>query len=110
MEDGAMAVVRLDFDRRHDRGYDALPSRKRVGHHLLFVVEDSIETVVRHLRRQRFDVEVRRDGDGRCTIAAVHSIVPTSAVMEQVTEFFEDIARDHSGEYVGWVVVAEGGE
>ncbi len=105
-----MAVVRLVFDRPHDRGGDVLPSRKRIGHHLLFATEDSVETVVRRLRRQRFDVEVRRNEDGRCTITAVHSIAPTSAVMEQVTEFFEDFVREHAAEYGGWVVIAEGGE
>lgn len=102
-----MAVVRLVFDRPHDRG-DVLPSRKRIGHHLLFATEDSIEAAVLQLQRQRFDVEVRRNEDGRCTIMAAHLITPASAVMEQVTEFFEDLAREHAGEYAGWSVLSEG--
>jgi hypothetical protein len=101
-----MAVVRPVFDRPHDRG-GVLPSRKRIGHHLLFANDDSIETVVRQLQRQRFDVEVRRNEDGRCTIVAGHLMTPDSAVMEQVTEFFEDLAREHAGEYAGWTVLSE---
>jgi hypothetical protein len=101
-----MAVVRPVFDRPHDRG-GVSPARRRIGHHLLFASDDSIETVVRQLQRQRFDVEVWRNEDGRCTIVAAHLMTPESAVMELVTEFFEALARDHAGEYAGWIVSSE---
>lgn len=35
-------------------------------------------------------------------------MTPDSAVMEQVTEFFEDLAREHAGDYAGWIVLSEG--
>jgi hypothetical protein len=104
MEDDAMAVVRLVFDRLDDRG---LASRKRIGHRLLFADEGPVETAARQLQRQRFDVEVRRNEHGRCTIVAAHAIAPTSVVMDQVTEFFEDLAQEHAAEYGGWVVLAD---
>lgn len=102
-----MAVIRPVFDRPRDRG-GVLPSRRRIGHHLLFADDDSIETVVRQLQQQRFDVEVQRTEDGRCSIVATHLMTPDSAVMEQVTEFFEDLASDHAGEYAGWIVLSTG--
>jgi hypothetical protein len=107
MEDDAMAVVRLVFDRQNDRDDGGLTSRKRIGHRLLFADNGPVETAARQLQRQRFDVEVRRYEDGRCTIVAAHAIAPTSAVMDQVTEFFEDLAQEHAAEYGGWVVLAE---
>jgi hypothetical protein len=39
---------------------------------------------------------------------ATHLMTPDSAVMEQVTEFFEDLASDHAGEYAGWIVLSTG--
>jgi hypothetical protein len=38
---------------------------------------------------------------------ATHHIAPTSAAMDQVAEFFEDLAREHGGAYDGWVVIAD---
>jgi hypothetical protein len=101
-----MVVVRPVFDRVRDRG-GVLPSRERVGH-LLFAAEASIETVVGQLQQQRFDVEVRGNEDGRRTVIAAHVMTPSSAAMEQVTEFFEDLAREHAGEYAGWFVLERG--
>jgi hypothetical protein len=97
-----MTVIRLVFDRSQDDGEP--PARQRIGHHLVFANENSIGTAVGQLRSQRFEVEVWRK-DSLCTIVAAQLIAPASVVMEQVTEFFEDFARDHSGEYRGWVVM-----
>jgi hypothetical protein len=101
-----MGVVRLVFDRSRDNG-GALPSRSRIVHHLLFADEASVEKVTRQLQQHRFDVTTRRGDDGGCTVLATHHIAPTSAAMDQVAEFFEDLAREHGGAYDGWVVIAD---
>ena len=102
-----MGVVRVVFDRSRD-GSGAVPPRSRIVHHLLFADEAPVEKATRQLRQHRFHVTTRRSDDGSCTVLATHRIAPTSAVMDQVAEFFEDLAREHCGAYDGWVVVADG--
>lgn len=96
-----MSIVRLAIDRLRNFGDDPAPPT-RVNHYLLFSDQPSADAAALRLRQRRFDVEVTRADDGCCTILAGHSVIPSRAAMEQVTEYLEDLAAECGGEYDGW--------
>jgi len=95
-----MGIVRLIFDRLRDAG-DA-PPPTLIKHYFLFADQPSADLAAQHLRQRRFDVELRKDEDGACTILAGHAVVLSTSAIEHVTEFLEDLAAEHGGEYDGW--------
>lgn len=98
-----MSIVRLAIDRLRSFG-DGSASPTRVNHYLLFNDQPGADSAALRLRQRRFEVQVNREGDGTCTILAGHSVVPSRAAMEQVTEFLEDLAAECGGEYDGWAL------
>lgn len=98
-----MSIVRLAFDRLRNFG-DPSTIPTRVNHYLLFDDQPAADSAAQRLQQRRFDVQINKERDGTCTILAGHSVVPSPAAMEQVTEFLEDLAAECGGEYDGWAL------